>query len=149
MNTWIGGVALVALAACSAAGGVPRPRDVQAGADACEYCHMQVDDVSMAAQFVEAAGRVRMFDEPGCLVAWMEDHPEAVGTAFVADAAGGEWVPAELAVWVRHGAKTGMGFDLVTFRDPADAAARARASGGTVVDWRTVVREGVGDAHAH
>ena len=149
MRTWIGGLALLALAACSAAGGVPRPRDVQAGADACEYCHMQVDDVSMAAQFVEAAGRVRMFDEPGCLVAWMADHPETVGAGFVADAAGGGWVPAEQAAWVRRGAKTGMGFDLVTFRDATAAEARARVAGGTVVSWQAVVREGVGHAHAH
>lgn len=148
---WTNGMLLLLLAGCSAAPAGPRPREVRAEVDACDYCHMRVDDARMAAQLVEAGGRVRMFDEPGCLLAWMEAHPgaAAAGAAFVADAATGAWVPAAEALWVHPGARTEMGFDLAAFAGRAAAEARARTTGGAVLEWDAVRRKGVADAHAH
>lgn len=149
MTTMMPMLLAAALAGCASAEAAPSPRDVRPGLDACEYCHMRVDDARMAAQFVEANGRVRMFDEPGCMAAWMKDHADAAGAPFVADAAGGGWIAAEDAHWVRGAAGTPMGFGLAAFRDRADAEARAAARGGTVAPWETILAEGVEHGHAH
>lgn len=135
------------LAACSTASAAG-PREVVAGVDACDYCHMTADDPALAAQWVGADGEIRVFDEPGCLVAWLAERPDAAGEAWVADAAGGGWVPAAEARLVVGGARTGMGFDVVAFRDPAAAAARAAETGGEAVGWSALRERGVEHDHA-
>src|SRR5690606_17455236 len=87
-------IAVTLAAACGGTSGPPAPRDVVLGVDVCEYCHMSVDEPDFAAQWVAADGRKLVFDEPGCLLAWLDDHAGAKGTAFVADAEGTGWLPA-------------------------------------------------------
>lgn len=150
MRWRIGSVLAAALlAACSGAQAAPAARDVRVGVDACEYCHMAVDDARRAAQWVPEEGPPRMFDEPGCLLAWLGRHPGTRGAAFLADEKGGGWVRAAEAFLVRGGARTGMGFDLVAFRDEAAARARAAETGGRLARWEELFREGVMDVHAH
>lgn len=124
----------------------PRPRDVTLGVDACDYCHMTVDDVSRAAQWVPVSGRALLFDEPGCLLAWLARNPSAEGEAFVALEPDGAWITADSAVFLGGALRTGMGFDVVAM-DPA--AAGERAEGGELLTWTELRRKGVGDAHAH
>lgn len=137
-------LALLSVVGCAAAG-TPSPREIRAGEDSCEYCHMSVDDPSRAAQWVAGGGGVRMFDEPGCLVAWLQRSPGVDGRAFFADASDGGWVAAEAAVFVRGAARTGMGFNILAYRDPA----MARDAGGEILSWQQLLEEGVQDAHAH
>jgi nitrous oxide reductase accessory protein NosL len=139
---------LLALAACSAPG-PPSPRALRPEADACEVCHMRVDDPRAAAQLVEPDGRVRMFDAAGCLVAWLDDHPRSAGAAFVSDAGGGGWLPAADAAWVAGGGASGMGGRLRAFRDRGAAEADARKSGGAVMGWNAARTLETDDAHAH
>lgn len=134
----------LALSACAAAAEVPAPREIRPGEDVCANCHMAVDDGARAAQWVERDGRVRTFDEPGCLVAWLERNPAATGAPFVGDAAGGGWVAAAEAWFVHGGARTEMGFDVVAYRDEAVAG----AAGGVVMSWEDLRAEGVEHAHA-
>jgi len=142
-------VALALGVACAGETGPPAPREIVFGVDVCEYCHMSVDDLELAAQWVEPGGRARPFDEPGCLVAWLQAEPSRPGAGFVADADGTGWVPVEEASFVRGGPATSMGFDIRAYRSREAAERAAAETGGTVMDWETLRREGVRDAHTH
>lgn len=136
-------------AACGNAGGPPAPRDVALGVDICEFCHMSVDEPDFAAQWVSDDGRQLVFDEPGCLIAWLDEHPDARGTAFVADAEGSGWLAADHATFVHGGVSTAMGFDIRAFRSPDAARKVAAETGGSVRDWNSLLTDGAGHAHAH
>lgn len=128
-----------------------QPRDIVLGVDVCEYCHMSVDDVERAAQWVPASGPPVTFDEPGCMVAWLQRNPGVEGQAFVADGAGGGWVPAEDGAYLVGRVRTGMGFDVVAYAMDADAAEMAGGEGGAageVLSWTELLERGVVDAHA-
>lgn len=123
------------------------PRPLTLGVDACDYCHMAVDDPARAAQWVPASGPPVVFDEPGCLLAWLRRHPGAEGRAYVAVEPGGAWVPADSVRYLVGVVRTGMGFDVVALA-PAGGAAD-RLAGGELLSWRELQRKGVADAHAH
>ena len=144
-------LALLLAVACSTAPGAPRPRDLMLGVDACEVCHMTVDDPGLAAQFVEPGGKVHRFDAPACLVTWVRKHPGVQGAAFVSDyeRAGG-WIPAGDAAFVRRDRRAAsMGLGLVALRSAGAAAVLARETGGRATAWATLLRDGADDAHAH
>lgn len=136
-------------AACGGEAGPPAPRELMLGVDVCEYCHMSVDDPGLAAQWVEPGGKRIVFDEPGCLVAWLREHPGRTGEAFVADAEGGGWMPVAEASFVRDGPTTSMGFNVRAYRSGETAARVAEETGGVVRDWTTLLEEGVRHAHAY
>jgi copper chaperone NosL len=142
---------LLAAAGCGGDAVAGQPRDIAVGVDACGYCHMSVDDVERAAQWVPASGPAITFDEPGCLVAWLQRNPGATGRAYVADGAGGGWVAAEEGAYLVGRVRTGMGFDVVAYAAGADAVERLGEEGGEageVLSWAELLERGVVDAHA-
>ena len=141
-------VLIGAAGGCAGEGLAGAPRDIVADVDACEFCHMVVDDATRAAQWVPDSGAAVVFDEPGCLVAWLQRHPEGAGTAWMADAGTGQWIPAEAATYLVGSVRTGMGFDVVAYASPAAAETRLD-EGGELIDWPELTRRGVSDAHAH
>jgi hypothetical protein len=101
--------------------------------EACAHCHMQIGDPRLAAQAQLADGRVLDFDDPGCLITWLEssgEQPRAVWLrAFHED----RWLSRASAAFVEVG-DTPMGFGLgaVERGTPGsfgweEAAARIRA----------------------
>jgi copper chaperone NosL len=149
MRLLLGALPLLALAGCSAGEAARAPREISLGADACEYCHMSVDDPRRAAQWVPTTGRALTFDEPGCLVAWMQRNPGVGGRAYVGDEDGSGWVPAEEGVYLVGRVRTGMGFDVVAHAAGADAVERLGEGVGEVLTWTELLERGVVDAHAH
>ena len=117
-------VALVVLASC--ASGDPRPADVQAGTT-CAECRMTVVDRTLASQLVAPGEEPRVFDDLGCLAAYLGAHPLPEGaTVFVADHSTGAWVAAGDALYSRDPAiATPMNSHLVAHRDDASRAADA------------------------
>ena len=124
MTRALAAVALAVLASC--ASGDPRPADVQAGTT-CAQCRMTVVDRKLAAQLVAPGEEPRVFDDLGCLAAYVVAHPLPDGTSmFVADHATGAWVAAGDAVYSRDPAiATPMNSHLVAHRDEASRAADA------------------------
>jgi copper chaperone NosL len=133
--------------ACAGSGPI-RPAEIAYGIDACDYCHMSVDEPELTAQWVRADGRVHAFDEPGCLVAWLQREGEPAGAGFVADADGDGWIPLAEAHYVRGGRQTTMGYDVIAFRDADAAAGRAEERDGMVLTWDALRREGVEHARS-
>ena len=139
---WLGAVALAALsAACGSGSREPAPAQIAFGRDECEYCRMPIDDPRLAAQYLEATGRAHKFGEPGCLANWIKRAPPPSGTAFVADAEHGRWLPAAAAASVAGRVRTPMAYDVVAYgATPVDVPP------DSVRDWPTLVEQGVSGA---
>ena len=111
--------AVVLLAAC--APGDLRPVDLQPGTP-CAYCGMTVVDPKLASQIVAPGEDPRIFDDIGCLQAYLAEHPGLADSAgvFVADHSSGEWLRLREAVVTRNPAiATPMNSHLVAHRAAA------------------------------
>lgn len=139
------------LAGCSGGTGTRSPKELALGVDACSFCHMSVDDARRAAQWIPEKGQAEVFDEPGCLAAWLRGRPDEPGYAWVADEESGRWVVAEEAHYLVDAVGTGMGFDAVAFADRAAAEARLASAGrgGEIIDWNALIARGGTVAHVH
>lgn len=83
------------------------PVDPVWGKQPCSHCKMLVQDPRFAAQVITPQSERAYFDDVGCLVSYLAEHPNAKD-ARVRDAAG-RWVDARAARY-RAGASTPMGF---------------------------------------
>jgi len=76
-----------------------RPADLQPGT-ACAYCRMTLVDPKLASQIVAPGEEPRVFDDFGCLRAYIASHPQSERSlVFVADHSTGEWIPERDAVF--------------------------------------------------
>jgi len=84
------------------------PVDVHWDRDSCERCRMILSDRKHAAQVrYDDAGkrsRVRMFDDIGCAMIWLEDKPwrDTPSTeVWTVDHHNGEWIDARSAYYIK------------------------------------------------
>ena len=103
-------VVLLALAVTACAGGL-EPVEPVWGKQACESCRMLVSDPAYAAQLVDERGRRHLFDDVGCLDAYLVDHPTTKPRALWVRA-GGRWMEAESARYAA-GAPSPMDYGFV------------------------------------
>jgi copper chaperone NosL len=59
---------------------------------ACARCRMLVSDPAFAAQLHDAAGEVRFFDDPGCLLLHRAETPDPAARAWFHDSRGERWL---------------------------------------------------------
>jgi len=113
----------------------PPPAPVHLGEDACAECRMLVSEKAFGAQAQDRAGKVRHFDDLGCLL--VHARAQAAGGAPV-DPAGvyvralgdGTWIPATSAWIVRSEAiHSPMGYGLAAFASREAAQAEAGRAG--------------------
>jgi copper chaperone NosL len=140
----LGAAALAALAAAVGAGCAdPAPRRLVMGGDACTHCHMLTADARYPAQLVTRTGRVLVFDDPGCLAAFLN------GGGVPADRVHSHWVTdflrpdsllaADRAVFLRSDAfRTPMGHGIAAVAPGPGADSLARATGAERLDWERV-----------
>jgi len=125
----------LALAACGPDG----PRPIAYGSEPCEHCHMTIADPRFAAEARTAGGRVLVFDDVGCLAAWLQGSDGARGwvVSYVDRAT---WLPADSAVYLRTDTlRTPMASGLVALRPGAEADSVRAALGGTLLTWGEVL----------
>src|SRR6187401_3298056 len=101
-------VVSLAVAACSTSA---EPVDPIWGKQACGSCRMLVSDPSYAAQLVDQRGTRHFFDDVGCLVAYLADHPQSPPCAMWVRSAA-RWVEAESARYA-SGAATPMDYGFL------------------------------------
>jgi len=75
-------VLLLVVASCEDA--VGRPPEILLGADGCDYCRMVISEERHAAAIV-AGEQVARFDDPGCLLAWLDERDRGEGAIWVHD----------------------------------------------------------------
>jgi copper chaperone NosL len=107
------------------------PEPVAYNRQACAHCRMLVGEPSYAAQLITTDGDVAFFDDPGCLVRYLDDHAPRVHRMWFHDHASERWWSGDEVGFVTAPAPTPMGFGLAAVsRTTATAidlaAARAR-----------------------
>ncbi|HET9726881.1 MAG TPA: nitrous oxide reductase accessory protein NosL [Gemmatimonadales bacterium] len=135
------GCAWSALAAAALLGcAQPAPRAIAYGEEPCRHCHMTIVDPRFAAELVTATGKVYVFDDVGCLTAFVHDGevpPSKVHGLWVYDYLQPDsLLDARQAVYLRvDSLATPMGSHLAALRaGPAADSLRARL-GGTLLTW--------------
>ncbi|WP_456451387.1 hypothetical protein [Hydrogenimonas sp.] len=75
-----------------------KPVDFKPGSIACPECHMDLKGLQDSAELVQD-GEVTVFDDPGCMVLWMDKHGIDPQTAkiFVYTRDTKRWIPAQKA----------------------------------------------------
>jgi|SoiMethySBSTD1v2_1073268.scaffolds.fasta_scaffold266747_3 hypothetical protein len=103
--------------------------------EACAHCHMQIGDPRLAAQAQLQNGAVLNFDDPGCLLVWLEQAPEQPRAIWLRSYREDRWLSRASAAFIDVG-ETPMGFGLgaVERGTPGafgweEAATRVRAKG--------------------
>ncbi len=121
--------ALLAAVGCVGDG----PPTVRYGREECARCRMIVNDDRFAAAAVTAAGEAHKFDEVGCLIDYLADHPDAA-RLWVRGYRSGTWLDAKQAYFA-YGPKlqTPMGAGLAAAATREEADALAAEWGGRVL----------------
>jgi copper chaperone NosL len=97
-------VALLALAGVLAAAGCAPPDEPQPIAwdrEPCAHCRMLIGDPAFAAQLVRADGRVESFDDPGCLLARLDEQQPRVHALWFHHLREDRWLPGDGVAFVR------------------------------------------------
>lgn len=142
-------LAIGAAAGFVASCGAPAARPIAYGKEACRHCHMTIVDARFAAELVTVKGMAFVFDDVGCLAAFVESGkvPAAeVHSMWVNDFLHPDTrLEARDAAYLRvDSLPTPMGSHLVAFR-PADAARMREVLGGDLVRWEQLEYRGHGD----
>jgi copper chaperone NosL len=102
--------------------------------EACAYCHMHVGDPSLAGQVQLSDGTVLDFDDPGCLLSWLEQNHAPVRAVYLHHHTKDRWLERDEAAFAEVGV-TPMGFGLGAVErgtpgaiDWPSAGARVRAN---------------------
>ena len=87
------------------------PVDVVWDKAACAACGMHVGEPPFAAQLTTKDGHTHVFDDPGCLFLYVEEHQPDVHSAYFRDHRSDRWIARESVAFVPL-EKTPMGFGL-------------------------------------
>lgn len=114
------------------------PPEIVLDRTVCDRCSMLVSEPGFAAAFlVPGADSVRVFDDAACLFAALAEEPQAGQVRlWFQDAAGGGWMEAPQAVFVRTSrSATPMGSGVFAFREAADAHRFARQQDAEILSF--------------
>ncbi len=134
-TAWLLPLAAAALVAC----GRQSPRDIGFGAESCGHCHMTIADPRFGAEAITRTGKVTVFDDVGCLAAWLDRGPADASGWVMSFVDGRSWLPAGEAVYLRSDSlRTPMGSGLAALRAGAEADSVRSALGGELLGWDQV-----------
>lgn len=116
------------------------PRAIAWGHESCAHCHMTIEDPRFAAELLTRTGKAVVFDDVGCLAAWLGEHDTPVASSWVASFTTRDtWLPADSAVYVQSPAlSTPMGSGLAALRPGREADSVHAALGGRLLTWAEV-----------
>lgn len=136
----LSGLVIAVLLTTRCAGGAAEPVAIELGRDACSHCRMAILSTRTAGQIVAPGEEARLFDDLGCLRAFVAaTPPPADARVFVADHRTGQWVDARQAVFTSSSLATPMGSGLVAHADAASRAQDSVANGGTLIPAGSIV----------
>lgn len=143
MKTTLAVLVALFLLAASPAPIVPVAIDTEN--DTCAFCRMPIWKTNTAAQLVSPGEEPRSFDDLGCLVNYLEEHPKQPPGAlvYVVDHHTAAWVPALAALYSRDPRlETPMGSHLLAHADQASRAADPLVAGLPALSARELFAPG-------
>ncbi|MDQ7040374.1 MAG: nitrous oxide reductase accessory protein NosL [Rhodothermus sp.] len=131
---------LLLLSACRPAPTPDRPPIIRFGYDTCDYCRMLISEPRYAATLRTTDGQERRFDDIGCLLHYLQEHPETADAyIWVSDYLEEHWLRASQAFFVRSDRLiTPMGYGIIAVADTLTADSLARTLGGTLSRFATL-----------
>lgn len=90
------------------------PQPIAWNAEPCGHCHMLIGDPAFAAQVITEDGEVLSFDDPGCAVRYLREHPR-VHRAWFHGGRGDDWIPVDEVAFVKV-AHSPMGGNVMAVR---------------------------------
>ena len=126
LKHFLGMVLLVAFVGCgghSNGGTVShdgKPVAFKPGSVTCPSCHMPVRHLQDSAEYIASDGKVTIFDDPGCMVIWLDKEGIDPGRAdiWVYTRDTNRWIEAKKAHYSRTDA-TPMGYGFGAYEKPA------------------------------
>ncbi len=136
----LAGMLVLLAVACGAPGPVP----IEYGVVECDHCHMTVTDPPFAAELVTTTGKVHVFDDPGCLAAFVAEGTvpaTRVHSLWVNDfLSPSDLLRAEEASYLlTDRVRTPMNTQVVALRPGARADSLRAAWDGQLISWEAVV----------
>ena len=131
---------LALLLACAA----PAPRPIVYGSDQCAHCHMTIADPRYAAELVTKTGKVLVFDDIGCLTAFLaagDVAPATVHSTWAHDyLAPDAFIRTAELQFVRSTAfHTPMSSGIIAVARSSSADSLGAAAHGERLDWAQVL----------
>lgn len=80
--------------------------------EACAHCRMSVGEPRFAAQLQTTDGRVLDFDDPGCLLRYLDDHKVQIHAVYFHHFKEDRWLPIDKVAFVSSASPTPMGYGL-------------------------------------
>jgi copper chaperone NosL len=132
---------LATLVVLSAACGPRAPRPIALGSESCAHCHMTVADPRFTAEAISNTGKVTVFDDVGCLAAWLGDNSAPIASLWVTSFVDRQtWLRADSAVYLHTGSlRTPMASGLLALRTGREADSVRTAMGGALLSWHEVL----------
>lgn len=129
-------LATAGLLAC----GRSAPREIGYGAESCAHCHMTIADSRFSAEAIAPTGKVTVFDDVGCLAAWLAEGGAPPASTWVVSFVDGRvWLGTAQAVFLQSPSlRTPMGSGLAALRPGAEADSVRASLGGTLLTWDEV-----------
>ncbi|GBD03565.1 hypothetical protein HRbin19_00857 [bacterium HR19] len=91
-----------------------KPVDFLPG-DTCSYCKMHITEKKYAGEYILKNGKVKKFDDLGCLALSYLEEKENIKKVWVVDFETGEWLDAENSALFSSGFTTPMNYGFVAF----------------------------------
>lgn len=98
------------------------PEPVAWNRQPCAHCRMLVGEPAYAAQLITTDGTVEHFDDPGCLLHYLDDHAPRIHRLWFHDHDADRWWRGEEVRFATTTAPTPMGYGLAAVA-PSTAAA--------------------------
>ena len=131
----LGAFLVLVVTACASV----KPSPIRTG-EGCFLCRRPIVNTHLAAQLV-SDGLASNFQAPGCLAAYLVEHPGDQGVAFVADFPSGNMVQAAEAVYVPTVNRDNGERDFLAFSDRAVAQNEATSRSTSPVAWDAVLAQ--------
>ncbi|SHK10377.1 nitrous oxide reductase accessory protein NosL [Rhodothermus profundi] len=136
----VGFSGLLLLSTCRPAPEPDWPPVIRFGYDACDYCRMLISEPRYAATLRTTDGQEYRFDDMGCLLHYLHEHPELTeARIWVHDYFEDRWLSADQAFFVRSNRLlTPMGYGIVALADTLAADSLAHALGGVLTRFASL-----------
>lgn len=102
---------------------------------------MTVADARFTAEAISTTGKITVFDDVGCLAAWLDENSAPVASSWVTSFVDRRtWLPADSAVYLQTDSlRTPMASGLIALRAGREADSVRAAMGGSLRSWREVL----------